>query len=220
LLTTRNGLLCILLVLLHHHECVDRMYQEIVDVVGLERSPSLKDRPSMPYTEAIMLEALRYITHIPIGVPHGAMEDVDLEGYNIPKGSMLIINSWTAHHDPAIWGDPWVFRPDRFLDDNGELLPPEHTLRQSLVTFGAGKRACVGENLAKSRIFLYLTTLIQKFDFLLPIGGTVPSDDPHDFLPGAVLRPHDYMMRLKRSSKMHDNNHGNVAHFQKRRMQQ
>ncbi|KAL3870413.1 hypothetical protein ACJMK2_038481 [Sinanodonta woodiana] len=197
LLTTRNGLLCILLVLLHHHECVDRMYQEIVDVVGLERSPSLNDRPSMPYTEALLLEALRYITHIPIGVPHGAMEDVELEGYNIPKGSMLIINSWTAHHDPAIWGDPWVFRPDRFLDDNGELLPPEHTLRQSLVTFGAGKRVCVGENLAKSRIFLYLTTLIQKFDFLLPIGGTVPSDDPHNFLPGAVLRPHDYMMRLK-----------------------
>ncbi|KAL3870430.1 hypothetical protein ACJMK2_038498 [Sinanodonta woodiana] len=194
LITTRNFLLCILLVLLHHHECVDRMYEEIVDVVGLERSPSLKDRPAMPYTEALILEALRYNTHSPLGVPHGAMEDVELEEY---KGSMLITNMWTAHHDPAIWGDPWVFRPDRFLDDNGELLSPEHTLRQSLVTFGAGKRVCVGENLAKSRIFLYMTTLIQKFDFLLPIGGTVPSDDPHDFLPGAVLRPHDYMMRLK-----------------------
>ncbi|KAL3870427.1 hypothetical protein ACJMK2_038495 [Sinanodonta woodiana] len=196
LLTTRNFLLCILLLLLHHHECVDRMYEEIVEVVGLERSPSLKDRPAMPYTEAVILEALRYVTHAPLGVPHGAMEDVELEGYWIPKGCMLFINIWTAHHDPTIWGDPWIFRPDRFLDDNSELLPPEHTLRQSLVTFGAGKRVCVGENLAKSRIFLYLTTLIQKFDFLLPKGGIVPSDDPRAFLPGALLRPHDYMMRL------------------------
>ncbi|KAL3870432.1 hypothetical protein ACJMK2_038500 [Sinanodonta woodiana] len=197
LITTRNFLMCILLVLLHHHECVDRMYEEIVDVVGLERSPSLKDRPNMPYTEAVILEALRYNTHVPLGLPHGAMEDVEFEGYKIPKGSMVIPNIWTAHHDPAIWGDPWVFRPDRFLDDNGELLPPEHTLRQSLVIFGAGKRACVGETLAKSRIFLYLTTFIQKFDFVLPKGGTVSSDDPREFVPGAVLRPHDYMMRLK-----------------------
>ncbi|KAL3870431.1 hypothetical protein ACJMK2_038499 [Sinanodonta woodiana] len=197
LISTRNFLLCIILDLLHHHECVDRMYQEIVDVVGLERSPSLNDRPTMPYAEAVIMEALRYNTHVPFGLPHGAMEDVELEGYKIPKGSMLIPNIWTAHHDPAIWGDPWVFRPDRFLDDNGELLSPEHPLRQSLVTFGAGKRACVGKNLAKSRIFLYLTTLIQKFDFLLPKGGTVPSDDPRDFVPGAALRPHDYMMRLK-----------------------
>ncbi|KAL3870419.1 hypothetical protein ACJMK2_038487 [Sinanodonta woodiana] len=196
LLTTRNGLLCILLVLLHHHDSVERMYEEIVDVVGLERSPSLKDRPTMPYTEAVIMEALRYVTHAPLGVPHGAMEDVELEGYIIPKGSKLITNYWTAHHDPAIWGDPWMFRPDRFLDVNGELLPPEHTLRQSLVTFGTGKRVCVGENLAKSRIFLYLTTLIQKFDFRLPKEGTVPSDDPRTFLPGALLRPQDYMMRL------------------------
>ncbi|KAL3870423.1 hypothetical protein ACJMK2_038491 [Sinanodonta woodiana] len=196
LLTTRNGLLCILLVLLHHHDSVDRMYEEIVDVVGLERSPSLKDKPSMPYTEALILEVLRYVTHAPLGAPHGAMEDVVFEGYIIPKGSKLITNIWTAHHDPAIWVDPWVFRPDRFLDDNGELLPPEHTLRQSLLTFGTGKRVCVGENLAKSRIFLYLTALIQKFDLRMPKEGTVPSDDPREFLPGAVLRPQDYMMRL------------------------
>ncbi|KAK3589266.1 hypothetical protein CHS0354_008330 [Potamilus streckersoni] len=197
LITTRNGLLCTLLVLLHHHDCVDRMYQEIVDTVGLERSPSLKDRPAMPYTDAVILEALRYITHVPLAIPHGAMEDVELEGYTIPKGSRLIMNIWTVHHDPAIWGDPWIFRPERFLDDNGELLPAEHTMRQSLVTFGSGKRNCVGENLAKSRFFLYLTTLIQKFDLLLPKEGTVPSDDSRTFLPGGALRPQDYKMRFR-----------------------
>ncbi|KAK3589270.1 hypothetical protein CHS0354_008333 [Potamilus streckersoni] len=197
LITTRNGLLCILLVLLHHHKCVDRMYQEIVDTVGLERTPSLKDKPAMPYTDAVILESLRYVTHAPIAAPHCAMEDVELEGYTIPKGSRVIMNIWTVHHDPAIWGDPWIFRPERFLDDNGELLPAEHTMRQSLVTFGSGKRVCVGENLAKSRLFLYLTTLIQKFDLRLPKEGTVPSDDSRTFLPGAVLRPQDFKMRFR-----------------------
>ncbi|KAK3589276.1 hypothetical protein CHS0354_008339 [Potamilus streckersoni] len=189
------GILSLLLTLLHHHECVDGIYQEIVKVIGLDRCPSLQDRPAMPYTEAVILETLRYITPVPVSGPHRAMEDVELEGYTIPKEATIMINIWTIHHDTAIWGDPWTFRPKRFLDDNGELLPEDHTLRQSLVNFGSGPRSCVGENLARSRIFLYLTTLVQTFDLLPPEVGTLISDDPRTFLPGGVLRPPDYKMR-------------------------
>ncbi|KAL3870439.1 hypothetical protein ACJMK2_038507 [Sinanodonta woodiana] len=195
IITTRNGILCILLVLLRHHECIDGIYEEIVKVVGLDRYPSVQDRSSMPYTEAVILEALRYITHAPIGVPHCATKDVEFEGYTIPKHATILINIWTIHHDPAIWGDPWTFRPERFLDENGELLPAEHTLRQSVMTFGSGKRNCIGENMARSRFFLFVTTLIQKFDLLPPEVGTLPSDDPRTFIPGASLRPQYFKMR-------------------------
>ncbi|KAL3870387.1 hypothetical protein ACJMK2_038455 [Sinanodonta woodiana] len=190
-----NSILNILLLLVHHHDCVEGIYQEIVNVVGLDRYTSLQDRPAMPYTEAAILETLRYITHIPIAAFHCAREDIEIEGYTIPKEATVIINIWTIHHDAAIWGDPWVFRPKRFLDDNGALLPPEHALRQSLLTFGAGPRSCVGEDLARARIFLYLTSLVQKFDLLPPEEGTGISDDPRTFLPGPILRPPVYNMR-------------------------
>ncbi|KAL3870409.1 hypothetical protein ACJMK2_038492 [Sinanodonta woodiana] len=189
------SILSMLLLLVHHHDYVEGIYQEIVNVVGLNRFASLQDLPAMPYTEAVILETLRYITIVPITASHRAMADIELEGYTIPKEAAIIINIWTIHHDPAIWGDPWVFRPERFLDDNGGLLPAEHALRQSLVIFGAGPRSCVGEELAGSRIFLYLTSLVQKFDLLPPEEGTGISDDPRTFLPGGVLRPPDYKMR-------------------------
>ncbi|KAL3870410.1 hypothetical protein ACJMK2_038478 [Sinanodonta woodiana] len=191
-----NSILSTLLILLHHHECVDKIYEEIVKVVGLDRCPSLQDRPAMSYTEAVILEALRYISPVPISAPHRAMEEVELEGYTIPKDSLVIMNIWTIHHDPSIWGDPWIFRPERFLDENGGLLPAEHNLRQSLLSFGTGPRRCVGEDLAKSRIFLCLTTLLQKFDLLPPDIGTLISDDPRTFIPGGVLRPLDYKVRV------------------------
>ncbi|KAL3870426.1 hypothetical protein ACJMK2_038494 [Sinanodonta woodiana] len=190
-----NSTLGIILVLLHHHECVNKIYEEIVKVVGLDRCPSLQDRPAMSYTEAVIMEALRYISSVPLSAPHRAMEEVELEGYAIPKDSLIIMNMWTIHHDPSIWGDPWIFRPERFLDENGRLLPTEHTLRQSLFNFGTGPRRCVAEDLAKSRIFLCLTTLIQKFDLLPPDVGTLISDDARTFLPGGVLRPPEYKMR-------------------------
>ncbi|KAK3589275.1 hypothetical protein CHS0354_008338 [Potamilus streckersoni] len=190
-----NSILSILLILLRNHECVNKIYQEIVNVVGLDRYPSLQDRPAMPYTEAVILEALRYITPVPISAPHRAMEEVEFEGYTIPKDALIFMNIWTIHHDPSIWGDPWIFRPERFLNENGELLPVEHSLRQSLVIFGTGPRSCVGEGFAKSRIFLCLTTLVQKFDLLPPDVGTLISDDARTFLPGGVLRPADFNVR-------------------------
>ncbi|KAK3599438.1 hypothetical protein CHS0354_036454 [Potamilus streckersoni] len=195
LASTTNSILFVLLVLLHRHECVDGIYKEIVKVVGVERYPGLKDKPAMPYTEAVILEALRYITHIPIAATHRAMEDVELEGYIIPKEATIMINIWTIHHDPAIWGDPWTFRPERFLDEVGGLLPADHVLRQSLVSFGVGERSCPGENLAKTRMFLCLTALVQKFDILPPDVGTLPSDDPRTFPFGASLKPPAYNMR-------------------------
>ncbi|KAK3589272.1 hypothetical protein CHS0354_008335 [Potamilus streckersoni] len=175
-----NSILSILIVLLHNHECVNKIYNEIVKVVGLDRYPSLQDRPAMPYTEAVILEALRYTTPVPISAPHRAMNEVEFEGYTIPKDAL---------------GDPWIFRPERFLDENGGILPAEHTLRQSLVNFGTGPRGCVGESLAKSRMFLCLTALVQKFDLLPPDVGTLVSDDARTFLPGGVLRPADYNLR-------------------------
>ncbi|XP_055956853.1 cytochrome P450 2D6-like [Patella vulgata] len=59
---------------------------------------------------------------------------------------------------------PWTFY-ERSLDDDGKLLPSEHILRSQLIPFGVGKRNCVGESFAKSRMFMYVTSLLQSFDF-------------------------------------------------------
>ena len=67
---------------------------------------------------------------------HAASRDVELQGYVIPKGAVVLPNQETVLHDPAVWGDPDTFRPERFIDDNGQLVRKEE-----LVPFSMGELA-------------------------------------------------------------------------------
>lgn len=72
--------------------------------------------------------------------------------------------------DASIWPDPQVFRPERFLDQDNKINVP-----LGYHPFGAGKRRCMGEMMARSSLFLYVATLFQNFNFLVPDGHPVPS---------------------------------------------
>ncbi|KAK3593820.1 hypothetical protein CHS0354_014366 [Potamilus streckersoni] len=194
LMTTTNAILIAILVLINHPACLEKLKKEILDTIGPDRLPSLKDREDMPYIQAVILETLRYSAHVSVPPPHRCTADIEFEGYTIPQDSIILLNLWSIHHDPEIWSDPWQFRPERFLDDHGDLLPPEHNLRQSLILFGVGRRSCVGETMARSRMFLYLATLIQHFDLGLPKDHDIVSHDPHGYSDTVILQPPQYFV--------------------------
>lgn len=196
-LTSLNIMKGLFLFLLHHPEVKKKIQKEVNDVIG-DRPPRVEDRSNLPYTEAVFLETLRCTSIGPLGLPHQAREDVHVEGLTIPKGARIVANAWWYHHDPAVWDDPDLFRPERFLDDQGELLSITHTLRRSLLLFGVGKRACPGENFGRTRIFLYVTTLLQKFDILPPVKHTLPPADPELYKDGIVLEPPPYCVIFRR----------------------
>ncbi|XP_050392965.2 cytochrome P450 2B4 [Patella vulgata] len=158
--TTSTTILWTILYLLHTQNIQARCYKEIQDVVGSGRLPSMKDRSSMPYTQAVLLEVLRIANIVIIGVPHTVDEDIIFHGYHIPKGTVVIPNLDSVLLDDKIWGDADVFRPERFLDENGQLVK-----REEFIPFSLGRRTCLGESLAKMELFLFMTTLIQRFEF-------------------------------------------------------
>ncbi|XP_045393397.1 cytochrome P450 2U1 isoform X3 [Lemur catta] len=92
-----------------------------------------------------------------------------LQGFTIPKGTMILPNLWSIHRDPAIWEKPEDFCPHRFLDDQGQLIKKE-----TFIPFGIGKRVCMGEQLAKMELFLMFVSLMQSFTFALPKGAKKP----------------------------------------------
>ncbi|XP_065088873.1 probable cytochrome P450 304a1 [Ochlerotatus camptorhynchus] len=162
-----------------------KVQQELDDVVGRGRLPTLDDRVNLSYTEATLREALRIDTLVPSGISHVALKDTKLRGYDIPKGCFVLLGLDVIHNQKEFWVDPECFRPERFLDERGAL-----SLKKDIsVPFGAGKRLCAGETFARNTMFLIFSALMQNFhlkqrpgDPLLDAGsritGVITSTEP------------------------------------------
>uniref|UniRef100_H2YS91 Uncharacterized protein n=1 Tax=Ciona savignyi TaxID=51511 RepID=H2YS91_CIOSA len=157
---TSTSLRWTLLCLIHHPE-QEKLRKEIFEVLGQEKIPAVDNKAYMPYTCAFMQEVYRYRTLAPFGVAHMTNEDVNLNGYSIPNGTTIYVNLWAVHNNPDVWDEPNKFKPERHLDDKGNFVQSNH-----VIPFSVGPRHCLGEQLARMEIFIYLVSLVQKFEFL------------------------------------------------------
>lgn len=171
-----------------------RLQQEVDTVVGYDRSPQIFDLEKMPYTLATIIELLRIHSLVPALLPHKTLEDTSVGEHKLPAGTIVIALVCAMHHDETFWGDPLVFRPERFLDDAGQLLPSDHAARKHFMPFGAGSRECVGEVFALRRLFIFVTSLAQAFD--LAPGDVIVSCDPGEYVEGIVVTQKPYTVRL------------------------
>ncbi|XP_012946610.1 cytochrome P450 1A2-like [Aplysia californica] len=198
-LSTASSLTSLFLNLIKNQKIQDRIHEEIEDVIG-DEVPSFEHRRLMPYTEAAILESFRISSVSPFSVPHFANNDFTVDGRTVKKGSVLLQNTWYFHHSEDLWPDPWTLKPERFLDESGQLLDSNHPVRRNLIVFGTGRRICPGESLARSRVFLILVTLLQKYRFLPPSGVELPSSSPINWTPDIVFFSDPYMCKVEAKS--------------------
>ncbi|MQL88226.1 hypothetical protein Taro_020793 [Colocasia esculenta] len=104
-------------------------------------------------------EALRLHPPTPLMLPHRANADVKLTGYDVPKGSNVLVNVWAIARNPAVWKDPLEFRPERFADEDVDMKG--HNFR--LLPFGAGRRVCPGAQLGINMVQSMLGHLLHQF---------------------------------------------------------
>lgn len=135
-----------------------KIQKEIGTKIG-DRKPTYPDRLKLPYTFATMQEVMRIASLIPMGLPHYTTEDVTLRGYFIPQGTVVFSNLYAVSRDAKIFENPEEFHPERFLMENGDI--DEEKVEFNL-PFGAGRRRCLGEFLAKAAVFVVFTTLLQQ----------------------------------------------------------
>ena len=136
------------------------IHRQLDEVVG-NRRPSLDDRPNLPLIQATILEVLRVANVVPLAVPHLTVNDTTLCGYRVPKGTYVFAHTESVHLDPKCWEDSTVFNPYRHIDTDGKLI----TNQGNFFPFGAGRRVCAGEPLAKVELFLFVSWLLHKFTF-------------------------------------------------------
>ncbi|XP_029922096.1 cytochrome P450 2F5-like [Myripristis murdjan] len=163
--TTSTTLRYALSVLIKYPNIQEKMQQEIDTVIGQECRPSMEDRKSLPFTDAVIHEVQRFLDIVPLSVPHYALQDICFRGYIIPKGTVILPMLHSVLREDKQWATPWSFNPQHFLDQNGNFKK-----NPAFLPFSAGKRACVGESLARMELFLFLVALLQRFTFSCPGG--------------------------------------------------
>ena len=125
------------------------------------------------------------------------MKTCKLDEYTIPKDTQIWVNLWAMHHNEKLWDDPFTFKPERYLDADGQLVLADHPHRRNTMPFGAGHRVCVGEVFAMSRMFLIIARILQNFT-ILPEStlDKQPSCDPRNMTMGMVLIMSPYKVRM------------------------
>ncbi|XP_053551141.1 cytochrome P450 2K1 isoform X2 [Bombina bombina] len=184
--TTSTTLSWALLLMTKYPEIQKKVQEEIKTFIKPGQLPKVDDRKNMPYTDAVVHEVQRFANIVPLNLSHVTTKDVHFRGYHIPKGIEVIPMLTSVLYDKTQWDTPYRFNPHHFLDADGKFVK-----KDAFIPFSAGRRACVGESLAKMEIFLFFTGLLQKFTFHPPPG--ISEDDLSlDADIGFVLWPVPY----------------------------
>ncbi|KAG9269338.1 cytochrome P450 2C5-like isoform X1 [Astyanax mexicanus] len=161
-----------LIFMMEHPDVQERCHEEIVRVLGFDRSPCMDDRTQLPYTHATVHEIQRYANVVPLSVMHQITQPTQLRGYHLPKGTDILPNLTAILTDPDQWKYSDTFNPENFLDEKGQFCKNDFFL-----PFSLGPRVCLGESLAKTELFIFFTSLIQRMKFSWPPGEPRPNMD-------------------------------------------
>ena len=140
-----------------------QLHDELDEVVGRQRLPTLQDIASLPLLQATVYELLRVTSVVPLAMPRSTTTETSIRGFTIPKGTVVFINLWSVHRDPEAWQDPDVFNPKRFLDGTGQLIDPKFF--GGFLPFSGGRRKCPGEALVLKSVTCFLGALLHCFRF-------------------------------------------------------
>ncbi|GMT36639.1 hypothetical protein PFISCL1PPCAC_27936 [Pristionchus fissidentatus] len=156
--------------LLHHPEVQKKLHEEYDRVIGSDRLISMQDKNSLPYTTAYINELQRWSNIQPLNLLRKTTKDLTVRGMTIPSGTAVAPQVSVLLYDSEIFPDPLSFNPDRFIDESGKVK----TIKQFL-PFSIGKRACLGEGLARMELFLFFANLVHRFNITPKDPDSLPS---------------------------------------------
>lgn len=184
--TTANALAFSLHLLGRHPAIMARLREETRAVLG-RRPADIDDLPRLAYTRMVLDEAMRLCPPAWV-IDRNCTEDDEIDGYAIPKGSLVLLSPYVTHRHPEFWPDAERFDPTRF-----EKAKVTERPRHAYFPFGIGPRVCVGMSFALAEAVMVLATLIDRFD-VEPVDGHVLKLDanvtlrPKNGLPMTVRR--------------------------------
>jgi cytochrome P450 len=148
------------------------------------RAPEMADLPKLTYTDQVIRESMRLMPPA-WSIQREALMDVDIGGYQIPKGTNVLLSQYAVHRDPRFFRDPESFRPERWTPEFTRQLP-----KYAYFPFGGGPRLCIGQQFAQMEAVLMLAMIVQRFDMELVAGQRIVPQ------PSITMRP-KYGLRMR-----------------------
>jgi cytochrome P450 len=159
--TSATALLWWSRLLAEHPAAAERIHAELAQVLG-GREPTADDLPALVWLTASLKEAMRLYPPVAAIMTRRTTHELQIGGWQIPRGAMLRITPWVLQRDPRWFPEPEAFRPERFLPD--AEAPP----RGAWMPFGAGPRVCIGQHFAMLEMTLVAAMLLQRYRLDLP----------------------------------------------------
>jgi cytochrome P450 len=182
--TTANALTWTWYLLAQHPEVEAKLLAELNTVLS-GCTPTVDDLARLPYTDMVIKEAMRLYPPAWV-LARQAQEPITLGGYEIGRGSILLMSQYITQRDPRYFADPESFKPERFAPELEKLLP-----RYAYFPFGGGPRICIGQSFAMMEARLLLAAMAQRYRLSLA------TEHPVALAPMVTLRPrHGITMRL------------------------
>lgn len=185
--TLSTALQWIILLMVRYPKVQKRLQEHVDKVADRTRLPTIEDQPQLPYVMAFIYEVMRFTSFVPMTIPHSTTTDASINGYPIPKETVIFVNQWSLNHDPNKWDEPEVFKPERFLDGDGAL---NKDLTTNVLIFSLGKRRCIGEELSKIQLFLFTSLLVHQCNF------TAERTPSLDYVYGLTLKPRAFKVAV------------------------
>ncbi|KAL8188188.1 UNVERIFIED_CONTAM: hypothetical protein K2H54_062687 [Gekko kuhli] len=180
--TSSTTLYWALLYMVAYPDVQAKVQKEIDATVAAGHMTCYEDRKNLPYTNAVIHEVQRFSNIISIGVPRYSVKDTTIQEFSIKKGTIIFPSIASALYDPNEWETPEQFNPSHFLDKDGNF-----TCREAFIPFSIGHRMCLGDNLARTELFLFFSNLLKAFTFSFPEGVKDVNMEP---VMGGTLQPH------------------------------
>ncbi len=142
-----------------HPDIQSKVQEELDRAVG-HRPMTDSDIPNLRFLHCVIKETLRMHPPGPLlSWARLAVHDTYVGKHLVPAGTTAMVNMWAISHDETIWGDPWVFRPERFMEEDINVLGSD--LR--LAPFGSGRRVCPGRMMGLSTAYLWFGRMLQEY---------------------------------------------------------
>ncbi|KAF9490916.1 cytochrome P450 [Pleurotus eryngii] len=166
------GPIHVFLAMLLYPETQARAQAELDEVLGRSRLPDFgNDEYELPYVKAIVLEALRWMPVTPLGSSHKE----EYKGYRIPAGSIVFANTWSILHDAAVFTDPEVFKPERWLH-----------------------KVCPGRHLAVSSLWIAAAPILSVFNITEEVGYDGKEVEPRmEYNSALICHPKQFKCSIK-----------------------